>query len=173
MCEFNSNFYYIKNYISSTDTFTGPPNSIKVYTHVHTQGVNIWGKKQTPTGKQNTSSSVDLLFLIVDICMPWETWRKAETRGEEKMLKFKDRVLKSWSEPKQQVEKQERAAEVPQHRPHRKVVSPSPAPALLTAFRTIAALCGVCYVLLANAVLVRLAVSARTGADPGFKAPTA
>lgn len=34
------------------------------------------------TGKQKTSSSVDLLFLMVDIGMPWETWRKAENRGE-------------------------------------------------------------------------------------------
>lgn len=36
--------------------------------------------KITLTGKQKTSSSVDLLFLMVDICMPWETWRKAEKR---------------------------------------------------------------------------------------------
>lgn len=35
------------------------------------------------TGKQKTSSSVDLLFLMVDIWMPWETWRKAAKRKEK------------------------------------------------------------------------------------------
>lgn len=34
----------------------------------------------TLTGKQKTSSSVDLLFLMVDIGIPWETWRKAEEK---------------------------------------------------------------------------------------------
>lgn len=36
--------------------------------------------KKALTGKQKTSSSVDLLFLMVDIWMPWETWRKAAER---------------------------------------------------------------------------------------------
>lgn len=39
--------------------------------------------------------------------------------------------------------------------------------------RTLTALCGVCHVLLADAVLVCLPVSARAGADPGLEAPTA
>lgn len=38
--------------------------------------------KATLTGKQKTSSSVDLLFLMVDICIPWETWRKAGKKRE-------------------------------------------------------------------------------------------
>lgn len=53
------------------------------------------------------------------------------------------------------------------------LVSPPPAPALLTVLRTLTALCGVCHVLLADAVLVCLPVSARAGADPGLEAPTA
>lgn len=52
-------------------------------------------------------------------------------------------------------------------------VSPPPVPALLTVLRTLTALCGVCHVLLADAVLVCLPVSARAGADPGLEAPTA
>lgn len=47
------------------------------------------------------------------------------------------------------------------------------APALLTALRTLTVLCGVRHVLLADAVLVRLAVSARAGADPGLEAAAA
>lgn len=43
----------------------------------------IHKSKVTLTGKQKTSSSVDLLFLMVDICIPWETWRKAEKEREE------------------------------------------------------------------------------------------
>lgn len=50
---------------------------------------------------------------------------------------------------------------------------PPPAPALLTVLRTLIALCGVRHVLLADAVLVRLSVSARAGADPGLEAPAA
>lgn len=39
--------------------------------------------------------------------------------------------------------------------------------------RTITALCGIRHVLFADAVLVRLSVSARAGADPGLEAPAA
>lgn len=49
----------------------------------------------------------------------------------------------------------------------------SPPPALLTVLRTLTALCGVRHVLLADAVLVRLPVSARAGADPGLEAAAA
>lgn len=52
-------------------------------------------------------------------------------------------------------------------------VSPPPAPALLTALRTLTALCGVRYMLLPDAVFVRLSVSARAGTDPGLEAPAA
>lgn len=51
------------------------------------------------------------------------------------------------------------------------LVSPPPAPALLTVLRTITALCRVCHMLLADAILVCLSVSAWAGADPGLKAP--
>lgn len=56
---------------------------------------------------------------------------------------------------------------------HRKLSSPPPAPALLTVLRTITALCGIRHMLLADAVLVCLSVSARAGADSGLEAPAA
>lgn len=54
---------------------------------------------------------------------------------------------------------------------HRKLSSPPPA--LLTVLRTITALCGIRHMLLADAVLVCLSVSARAGTDPGLEAPAA
>ena len=50
---------------------------------------------------------------------------------------------------------------------------PPQPPALLTAFRTITALCDVRHLLLTDAILVRLAVAARTRADPRLEAPAA
>lgn len=54
-----------------------------------------------------------------------------------------------------------------------KARQPATSPALLTALRTLTALCGVRYMLLPDAVLIRLPVSAWAGADPGLEAATA
>lgn len=50
---------------------------------------------------------------------------------------------------------------------------PTTSPTLLTVLRTLTALCGVRHMLLADAVLIRLPVSAWAGADPGLKAAAA